>query len=97
MTITYLITFRYIGRLNKGLDNEESWLDSHRGKRFFSSPEFPDQLWGPASLLFSHYLVPFEEVKVQNPINNFKKVIIYIVHIGLLSWFSVIKFMYYCM
>jgi hypothetical protein len=53
---------------------------------FFSSPEFPDQLWGPTSLLFSRYLVPFEEVKVQNPINNFKKVIMYIVHNVLLSY-----------
>jgi len=48
MTLTYLIAFRYIGRLSKELDSEESWLDSHRGKRFFSSPEFPDQLWGPS-------------------------------------------------
>jgi hypothetical protein len=27
-----------------------------RGKRFFSSPRCPDQLWGPPSLLFSGYL-----------------------------------------
>jgi hypothetical protein len=26
-------------------------LDSRSGERFFSSPPFPDRLWGPASLL----------------------------------------------
>ena len=58
---------------------------SQWGKKFFSSPEFPDQLWSSTSFLFSRYLVPFEELKVQNRINNFKKVIMYIVHNVLLS------------
>jgi len=31
------------------------------GKRFFTSPNLPDWLWGPASLLLNEYTVPFPE------------------------------------
>ena len=51
-----------------------------------SSPEFPDWLWGPASLLFTRYLIRFEELKVRNPVYNFKKVVMYIVHNVLLLY-----------
>jgi len=57
-----------------------------QGQEIFVFPEFPDWLWGPASLLFSRYLVPFEDLKVQIPINNFKKLFRYIVHNVLLSY-----------
>jgi len=38
-------------------------LNSCQSKRFFSSPEYPDQLWGPFSLLFNGYLGSLPEVK----------------------------------
>jgi hypothetical protein len=36
-----------------GLDSQD--LIPDRGKRFFSTPKCPDQLWGPPSLLISGY------------------------------------------
>jgi hypothetical protein len=38
-------------------------LDLGTGKKFFSSPYCPGQLWGPSNHLFSGYLVPFPEVE----------------------------------
>jgi hypothetical protein len=36
-----------------GLDDRDSILD--RGNKFFSSPQRPDPLWGPPSLLSNGY------------------------------------------
>jgi hypothetical protein len=38
-------------------------LELGRGKKFFSSPNCPGQLWGPSSHLFNGYLFPFPGVE----------------------------------
>jgi hypothetical protein len=49
------ISFSQFSRLSYRLDDPGIGIHSQQGKRFFSSPQHPDQFWSSPSLLSSEY------------------------------------------
>jgi hypothetical protein len=60
--LTWRSSFSVANKL-QGLRTKEMDLDSWWGQIFFFSPQLPDQLWGPPSLLSNLHRVPFPESK----------------------------------